>query len=93
MTKLMELLKEFEETKNKSEQLNWTRLWVRASQYYVISKPYWFIKWLVDQDKLLWNNKLQIRELTLWMPEKQDYYIMMLAVSPNPIDFLISILK
>lgn len=58
-----------------------------------LSKQYWFIKWLVENNKLKWTDKMEIRKIMLWMPEKQDYYIMMLAVTPQPIEFLVSILK
>ena len=59
----------------------------------IISKKFWFIKWLVENEKLKWTDKMEMRKIMLWMPEKQDYYIMMLAVTPEPIEFLVSILK
>lgn len=67
--------------------------WQKAYEEVIVGKAYWFIEWLVENEKLKWTDKMEKRKLMLWMPEKQDYYIMMLAVTPQPINFLISILK
>ena len=71
----------------------------------VISKKFWFIQWLVDNDKIDFNN---VRETNYWW--EFNYYwtipnskrnkeiqierlLMILAIQDNPIEFLISILK
>ena len=70
------------------------------SQTYLISKEYWFIKWLVDNDKidLSSRNALFISEdAENW--EKQRPYsfyeemLIRLAISDTPIEDLISYLK
>jgi len=66
-----------------------------ASKLFIISKEYWFIKWLVDNDKID-RDKVE--------KEKADYYfiemfdndeimLMLLSISSSPIEDLISYLK
>ena len=69
------------------------------------SKQYWFIKWLVDNDKVDWNfiDYAEIhrtkRELeSNYQPEdiERQYYeklLMLLSIQDNPIEFLISVLR
>ena len=58
---------------------------------FVLGKRYWFIKWLVDNDKIdfikLIQKQYPIKEL--------EYYrlLMSLSIQENPIEFLISILE
>ena len=72
-------------------------------QIYIISKSYWFIKWLVENDKI--DNK-KIADETyvkvnwewyeLILGCHYDLYqqtLMLLAIQDEPIEFLISILK
>ena len=71
----------------------------------VICKEFWFIKWLVENDKVDWNfiDYAEIhqtkRELEsnyeLCDIEKQYYerLLMLLSIQDNPIEFLVSILK
>ena len=69
----------------------------------VISKRYWFIKWLVENDKIdLWKIKKLYRksnEHSVYtypiMYEYSDYesLFMILSISDTPIDDLISYLK
>ena len=64
----------------------------------VISKKFWFIQWLVEEDKLdkgwLFNI---ITESCVFdgvdMCSESDYIIMYLAIQDDPISFLSSILK
>lgn len=59
----------------------------------VISKKFWFIKWLVDNDKIDKEN--------VWRNESPDIFdysfyevvLMLLSIQDDPIEFLISILK
>jgi hypothetical protein len=71
----------------------------------IISKQYWFIKWLVEKNKIdfsLIPNKIT----EIWIPMKinweikygfdsSDYYwlLMLLSISDTPIDDLISYLR
>ena len=73
--------------------VQWDEIWPYVAESIILNKRFWFIKWLVENEKLKWTDKMEIRKIMLWMPEKQDYYIMMLAVTPQPIEFLVSILK
>lgn len=73
---------------------------------YLISKPYWFIKWLVERNKIEFDN----REIKAKFMEELERYptfnnntydrdfnvnglLMLLAISDTPIDDLISYLK
>jgi hypothetical protein len=105
------LNKHMEETKGKNEDigkyLNYAEDWRRTflyeidwayydiDEYVILSKRYWFIKWLFD------NKKIDLEELEkelswIWIYKNIWYYewlLMLLSVQDNPIDFLISILK
>ena len=77
-------------------------------KYYIISKDYQFIKWLVENKKID-EKKIDTRlvkyvesyydEEWHWMENSYEDYsytntlLMLLAISDNPIDFLIEILK
>ena len=69
----------------------------------VISKRFGFIYWLVENDKI---DKKKINKLIKWQEvwygyevQEEEYYsiyeslLMLLSISDNPIEFLISILK
>jgi len=118
MEKLIELLNEYEK-ENKSdlyykfELENWELycyddvtdvLWTMQDEAMVIcSKKFWFIKWLVENDKIdLWKIKKLYRKSNEHsvhtypiMYEYSDYesLLMILAIQDEPIKFLISILK
>ena len=84
----------------KWEDSNWWYVfyldWFRdnLSQTYLISKEYWFIKWLVDNDNIETN---YISSYSIyWTDEYFKPYenlLMDLARIDEPIEFLISILK
>lgn len=92
--KLLELLNEY--SKNiwyfNEEDLQWqTKAWI-------LSKEFWWVKWLVDNDKI---NEHGIPEfypvsdhclecVYEWIA---DNTIMLLSIQKNPIDFLCSLLK
>ena len=61
----------------------------------IISKKFWFIKWLVENEKVEWNNKdIAIKEWILWKSiDNYHSLLMALAIQDEPINFLISILK
>lgn len=67
----------------------------------VISKKFWFIKWLVENEKIdmakaryYWD-KIYYKEYWVWDFCCADYefVIMLLSISDNPIQDLISLLK
>lgn len=105
MEKLIELLNEYcwedewSETKwTKKHLLEW---WLLSLQ--VISKKYWFIKWLVE------NKKIYQREIKKMYRKSNEHSIntypvmheysdlesllMLLSIQDEPIEFLVSILK
>ena len=61
----------------------------------IISKKFWFIKWLVENDKIIFDKLENVNKyndiLYLWIV----YYclLMILSIQDNPIEFLVSILK
>ena len=83
---------------------NWKRLfniWVEK----VIYKDFWFIKWLVDNDKIDFRKVIE-KEIEIWfkLMRIKDYpkkikeedieeVLMLLSIQDNPIEFLVSILK
>ena len=95
MEKLIELLNEYETTLEPNEQIEWTENWVKSTPLVIISKKYWFIKWLVENEKIEWNNKdIAIKEWILWKSiDNYHSLLMALAIQDEPINFLISILK
>lgn len=64
---------------------------------YIISKKFWFIKWLVENDKInrdkFYDENILKWFMTLTKEEKADSIIMNLSIQDEPINFLISILK
>jgi hypothetical protein len=67
----------------------------------LISKEYWFIKWLVENDKIdfhIWSRWEKYLEYPIWsdnLDEVHDYkdIIQRLSISDTPIEDLISYLK
>ena len=64
----------------------------------IISKKFWFIQWLVDNDKIdiQWaKNLLYESEIFNPLPytDLAERLIMCLAIQDDPINFLVSILK
>jgi len=67
----------------------------------IISKKFWFIKWLVDNDKIdldkvkeIWikhNGRMDVDGLYRF--SVYERILMLLSIQDNPIEFLISILK
>ena len=75
----------------------WSHIYSDTADTYVISKKFWFIKWLVENDKIdyeevrKWKNSDSEWNFGTCQPEY--FVIMLLSVQDNPIAFLISILK
>ena len=104
MEKLIELLNEYENDISLWGLADWREFdwnlhyysnykdeYVFDNVYYrIISKNFWFIKRLVD------NNKINLDEIERYGFFWYTYYkslLMLLAISDNPIGFLISVLK
>ena len=67
----------------------------RIYKAYIVSKDFWWIKWLVDNDKIDKYNE-DLCSLMSELSEFQQYekcLLMLLAIQDEPIEFLISILK
>lgn len=67
----------------------------------VCSKPYWFIEWLVENDKIVLQKGIirRVEYDNYWVLEDihryshYDSLLMLLSIQDDPISFLISILK
>lgn len=105
MDKLIELLNEREKTVNWVQYPWWCKEHLEYQCHWprVINKRFWFIKWLVDNDKIDLDKRptrnkyrLQQYKTELWWYWKIDDYsglLMLLSIQEKPIEFLISILK
>jgi hypothetical protein len=78
-------------------------IWSDVSKWYIdyidifrlLFAP-WFIKWLVDNDKIDFEKKLNTIRFESLVDQTLDSYLallMLLSIQDNPIEFLISILK
>lgn len=95
MQKLIELLNEYEKTLEPNLQVRWTVLWIEATPELIVGKKFWFIQWLVENDKIslekVYNNfdyPMVKRNEFLY-----EWLLMLLSISDTPIDDLISYLK
>jgi hypothetical protein len=59
----------------------------------LISKKFWFIKRLVDNDKIDFREDFYLEDQHWWGFWDDEDIIMLLSIQDNPIDFLCSILK
>ena len=76
----------------------WSHLYSDTADTYVISKKFWFIKWLVENDKIDTESYCRITSIERkWEKDvyrdEVDSLLMLLAIQDEPIDFLCSILK
>ncbi len=110
MGKLIELLNEYETPRSwvvyKSyDDYDWFFYWVDCdweteiawSDSLICSKKFWWIWWLVENDKIdrskFYDKNILKWFMTLTKEEKADSIIMNLSISDTPIDDLISYLK
>ena len=110
MEKLIELLNQYEEEKKSDNHWSLTYdneliwLWnIREARLSVISKEYWFIKWLVDNDKIdlyMLDSKAHNTDIIIELYKYENLkdkdskrLIMLLSISDTPIDDLILYLK
>ena len=102
MEKLIDLLNEYNECLGWVESYNeatWmfiTNVWQLIDETEIISKKFWFIQWLVDNDKIDFY-EWKYLENPIWSNnyDECDYLelIQWLAISDTPIEDLISYLK
>ena len=112
MEKLIELLNEYKKLGEYKEYwYNWKQVkLIEYSEDYaeissedvtekIISKRYWFIKWLINNHYIelpMWLWVIRSYNKDEWCYEWYDDYrsmLMLLSIQDNPIEFLISILK
>ena len=106
MEKLLNLLQEFYWENRKFSNDNWLLTmtnWVENlsgayAQTYIISKQGWFIKWLVENDKIDTESYCRITSIERkWEKDvyrdEVDSLLMLLSISDTPIEDLISYLK
>ena len=104
MEKLLNLWNEYEKTLEPNLQIEWTENWVKATPLLIISNEYWFIKWLVDNNKIdfsklekiwyvktVYEHNWQYREIVEY--PKYISLLMLLSISNSPIEDLISYLR
>lgn len=83
------------------EDYKWEELYWDSANAVLISKKYWFIKWLVENDKIdiekMWRFKAERKNTQIIaIANKSDFYLsllMLLSIQDEPIEFLVSILK
>ena len=68
---------------------------IRKYKLMIISKEYWFIKWLVDNDKIDFEKLEKLHKFNDILYLRTAYYglLMLLSIQDNPIEFLCSVLK
>lgn len=106
MEKLLNLLNEYcaeEEIKYKRHfvpnHLEWDACDnSECSELLIISKKFWFINWLLANDKIDWlkarNEWYNMQYIWRWIVEDNlEYMIKFLSIKDYPTDFLLSILK
>ena len=57
------------------------------------TKNFWFIQWLVDNDKIEFREDFYLEDQHWWWFGEDENIMMLLSIQDNPIEFLISILK
>ena len=114
MEKLIELLNEFNWKESfwlDTDSISWEKYinrwdWNQCFIYeHIISKKFWFIEWLVENDKIdrnlvdwaILHKTHRLLEDDYWVENmNKQYYektLMLLAISDTPIDLLCEILK
>lgn len=97
MEKLIELLNEYEKENWRNFEVKEIWMTYRNNDLMVISKRYWFIKRLLDKEKIdllrLSCTAIRYTEIIDADFSREDIIIMILSIQENPIDFLCEILK
>lgn len=66
---------------------------VRVEDERIISKKFWFIFWLVKNDKIEFREDFYLEDQHWWWFGEDEDIIMLLAIQDEPIRFLCEILK
>ena len=112
MEKLLQLLNDYSPLKDMSDEycVKYWKVWIRTRLYaepdvyvnytlQVISKKFWFIQWLMDQNKIEFDRARDRSDFPLlyagWWELYSDAEVIIatLSVEDDPIEFLVSILK
>ena len=102
MEKLIELLNEYKWKEGRTIECGCPHNdWYWAYTYeheelIIISKKFWFIKWLVENEKIDFEKKLNTLRFESLVNQTLDSYLallMLLSIQDEPISFLVSILK
>jgi hypothetical protein len=107
MEKLIELLNEYDDNNwgvtDYWALFNRMNEWISDAEYLqVISKKFWFIWWLVDNDKIDRDKIIEKSDFMpivsnkVWdffQPTEEQELLMLLSIQDNPIEFLCSVLK
>lgn len=98
MIKLIELLNEYD---GKNHWWDYDEEYLTSEEFYgenwdleIISKKFWFIKWLVENDKIDFDkvcNSENYYAVDVW--DNTDELLMLLAIQDEPIRFLCEIIK
>ena len=104
MEHLIELLNEYAYGEHKELYYRDGEM-VEINSERVISKKFWFIQWLVENEKIEWRKVIE-KEIESWLKlvrvkdfpnkvieEDKEELLMLLSIQDNPIEFLVSILK
>jgi len=76
-----------------TKYISLSSVWAWKIYLWIISREYWFIKWLVENDKID-TDKLEKKVLKENLIRKFDeWLLMLLSISSSPIEDLISYLK
>ena len=60
---------------------------------FILSREYWFIQWLVENEKIDFDSDIEFYFLQREQHTKTESLLMLLSIQDNPIEFLVSILK
>lgn len=72
------------------EFVYWSRVYLYET---IISKKFWFIKRLVENDKIEFREDFYLEDQHWWWFGEDEDIIMLLAIQDEPIRFLCEILK
>ena len=101
MEKLIELLNEYvksikalwEWTVDEYNCIHYNDIWLVTSELRIISKWYWFIEWLVENEKIDRDKVDDKFERPFFWYTNYEIVLMLLSIQDEPIEFLVSILK
>ena len=101
MEHLIELLNEYEKNRDYYTENGYIMYrddeWVdvddKRTDLEIISSSYWFIQWLVENEKIDFDSDIEFYFLQREQHTKVESLLMLLSIQEKPIEFLVSILK